>query len=105
MSVIDIYSVDDGQHLEELDFAGIDPIMDEGPDYEQLLAEEAEIAAGCVERKDRSAFEDGVEVGKQLMARDLLEVAPGGFSCQADAARWARWVVHKLNRTLADPGF
>ncbi len=104
MSVIDIYSVDEGQQLEELDFAGVDP-MYEGPDYEQLLTEEAEIEAGCAERQERSAFEDGVEIGKQLMARDLLEVAPGGFSCQADAARWARWAVHKLNRTLADPRF
>lgn len=104
MSVMDIYSVDEGEQLEELDFAHVDH-RDEGPDYEQLLAEEAEIASGSVERRDHSAFEDGVEIGKQLIARDLLEVAPGGFTCQADAARWARWVVHKLNRTLAEPRF
>ncbi len=104
MSIIDMHSIDEGQQLEDLDFAGVDP-MHEGPDYEQLLAEEAEIAAGSVDRRDRSAFEDGVEIGRQLMARDLLEQAPGGFSCQASAARWARWAVHRLNRTLATPRF
>ncbi len=102
MSIVDIHSVDEGQQLEELDFVGVEP-CDEGPDYEQLLLEEAEIATGSSERLDRSAFEDGVEVGRSLLAQELLDNAPGGFNSQTDAARWARWVAHILDRIVASP--
>lgn len=102
MSVLDIHSYDDGEQLEELDFVGITPRCD-GPSYEQLLEEEAEIAKGLPERMERSAFEDGVDVGRGVVAQQLLKRAPDGFSSQADAARWARWAVHVLNRIIADP--
>ncbi len=102
MSIVDIHSVDEGQQLEELDFVGVEP-YDEGPDYDQLLLEEAEIATGSPDCLDRSAFEDGVEVGRSVLAQELLDHAPGGFINQADAARWARWVAHKLDRIVALP--
>ncbi len=102
MSIVDIHSMDGGQQLEELDFVGVGPI-DEGPDYEQLLLEEAEIATGSSDCRDRSAFQDGLEVGRSILAQELLEQAPGGFGSQAEAARWARWAAHKLGRIVATP--
>lgn len=102
MSVIDIHSYDDGTQLEELDFAGVVPQGD-GPDYEQLLAEDSDIFAGVGDRMERSAFEDGSEVGQMVLAQELLEHAPGGFSSQAEAARWARWAHHRLNSLLKTP--
>lgn len=103
MSVLDIHSQDGGIQLEELEFAGVEPRR-EGPDYEELLAEEAKLAAFDPETLDRSAFEDGVEVGRLTLAHELLERAPGGgFDSQADAARWGRWVVHQLRHLLKAP--
>ena len=94
--------MDGGQQLEGLDFVGVEPI-DEGPDYDQLLLEEAEIATGSSEHRNRSAFEDGTEVGRSILAQELLDQAPGGFSSQAEAARWARWAAHMLSRVVATP--
>lgn len=102
MSIVDIHSVDGGQQLEDLDFAGIEPYHD-GPDYDQLLIEEAEIASGSPEHLDQSAFEDGSEVGRSVLAQELLDAAPGGLANQAEAARWARWVAHQLERIVATP--
>ncbi len=102
MSIIDIHSMDGGQQLEDLDFVGVEP-CDEGPDYDQLLLEEAEIATGSSDCRDRSVFADGVEVGRSTLAQELLDEAPGGFASQAEASRWARWAAHKISRIVATP--
>lgn len=105
MSVLDIHSQDGGLQLEDLEFAGVEPKRD-GPNYEELLAEEAKLAAFDAEALDRSAFEDGVEVGRLGLAHELLERAPGGgFDNQADAARWGRWVAHQLRHLIKAPRF
>lgn len=102
MSVLDISSVDGGLQLEELNFAGVEPVED-GPSYEELLSQEAKIASGDFECRDRSAFKEGLEIGRQTVAQELLERSPGGFSNQAEAARWARWVAHRLDRISSEP--
>lgn len=104
MSVLDISSIDEGEKLEELDFAGVTP-LDEGPTYGELLEHEAELARSFPDPDlvDRSAFEEGLEVGRQMLARELIDGAPGGFKSQADAARWARWAAHRLNTVIACP--
>lgn len=102
MSVFKILFHNQDQSVEELNFACVEA-RSEGPDYEQLLKEEAEIASESCEYLEQHAFEDGVDVGRLLLAEELIENASDGFSSQAEAARWARWAVHKLGRALAKP--
>lgn len=99
MSTVEINS---DQVSEELEPAGIAPLYD-GPSYEDLLDREAKIASFNEEAIDRSAYEDGVEVGRLMLADELLELAPGGFKSQAEAARWGRWVAYQLRLVTKQP--